>query len=333
MTDLVIDPSVAGPGSGTLGDPHASNEYAILNNAYDTANGTRLWTRSTVPDVLSADLSVALATAGWAVARDAPIFFGGFTNTLNDGGRGAISGGGLTSILDDTSRDFATFHNMKIGDVGPNFILNMGNDIVLNSVEAHDSDAEGVSLDFDVQVLGSLFHRIALRSLLATGNQLFAANTFDNTGTTAIDNTGNDGYVLFNIIRCAAAASGIALSNEVYAMYNAIASLGGSGKGIFMSSPKNGVTVVENILRGFSGSGGVGMDFSPAGSSVRVRAGNLFYDNETHSIEADVEWPLLDPNLHEDQILTFDPFVDAANGDFRVVSALREASVLGDFYS
>lgn len=331
LTELYVDSTATGAGDGsTPADAYTSIEAAIVAETFDTTNGVRINIKGA--QTLVADLSVSLASTSpsvaWVPSATAPLLFQGYTATAGDGGIGELDGNGLVSIFDNNTQSFIAFVDMKIGNVGNNFILDLNDQVLLYNCEIYGTAGfgNGVSLDVDANVQKCYFHDIVGYGILTIGNQLIKNNYFESIGAAAITNSGADGWNIGNIISCSGTSSGINASSESYLIGNSIWSNGGSGAGIFASVSKEGVVILNNIIEGFSGSGGVGIDGSNMGS-VRLRAGNSLFDNETNITVGASEWLDID-----NEVTLVTSFNDPSNGDFSPASG-RTPDAWGAFHS
>lgn len=330
FTDIFVDPSIAADtGTGTVSDPYGDLEYAIIQETFDTTIGTRLNIKAGTAEVLSSSLEVALAdtsvSPAWVTLNTAPLVFQGYTTEAGDGGIGEISGGGLVTIISHTTYNFVTFKDLKFGDVGNRKIATLNDDIVVENCEVHSAvgtSGGGLNFDIDCQFIGNYIHDVGSGAsgygILTIGNALISHNTIVNSGA-GINMTGNDGFVTFNIVKCSGANIGIAVSGESYVANNSVWSDGGTGSGVKAVSAKLGVVLLNNIVEGFSGSGGVGIDCTNMGN-VRLRAGNSTYDNETNVIVGATEWLEFD-----NEVSVASKFTDAANGDFSPTATSGDA--------
>lgn len=307
-----------GGGDGSDSSPYNSLEAGIIADTHDATNGTQVNVKGAFTlgtDDLSGALADTSSTAAWVASRAAPIRFKGWDGVTvgGGGGVGEVDGDASYSIFNDNTQNWISFEAMKLGNVGNRFICDMNDNVAFLNCEIYGAEglsANGLSLDFDAQVEGCYFHTIDGYGVLAQGNQLIQLNTFDYMGNYAIDNSGSDGFNLFNIIRCASAGIGIRMSGEGYYAHNAIWSNAGTGSGFVSAIAKTGAVLLNNVVEGFSGVGGIGYDLTNM-SNVRLRAGNLDFNNETAVNIGPTEWMAI-----ENATLAGSAFRDPANGDF-----------------
>lgn len=324
VTEIYVDPSIAGDsGAGTIGDPYGDLEYAIEQETFDTTNGTRVNIKAGTAEVLAANLDTALAdtgtTAAWVPSDSAPLIFQGYTATAGDGGTGEISGGGSVPIL-DTSLDYIHFRDLKIGNVGANSVLNLDRYSSVVRCWLHTSSGDAARGHLQFVVSQCYFSDITGGSLTSVLSVESSGARFDYNHI--ISNSGAIGIGVrfgatakFNIIECRHVESiGISVIDDASVEFNSIySSASGTDNGITVAAAAEAVVVANNLIQGFSGSGGTGIEIA-ANSQVAYFHGNAVYDCETAiSNSGDVVW------ASDNETLSATPFADAANGDFSPV--------------
>ena len=326
LSKLWVDPAVAGPGAGTEGDPHASTEYAILNNAFG-AGGTQINLKTGTDDVLAAQLDAALITAGWTPSEATPLVIRGYATAENDGGQGQLDGGGLVSII-STTRDFISLIDLKMGNTGANIIASLDSNGMIIRCESHTCTGTG----FQVASYGVIkscylhhacavnrsglvlsgagavasFNHVALTGA-AAGNGIYASSigtrVEDNiiimppgVGTSAMSGINSiEAYLVSNSIYSAAAHVGVGINNVINSTL---------------------LELTNNLIEGFSGIGGKAVSHA-ANTSVRYQGGNAYF-NCASGFDAPANHVIMD--LGDNETLSASPFEDASTGDFRSVN-------------
>jgi len=264
-TEVYCDPAIAAnSGTGSIGDPYGDVQYALNTVTRDATNGNRLNIKAGTDEVLAATLS--LATYG-TPSLEAPLIFRGYTSAAGDGGIGGISGAATYKILTSTG-DGIAFEDMHLHNSGSAVLLELkrfnaiigcqlnntsGNGLVLSGSGfciaennyLHDIGGYGISVTDDIGP-------IVRGNYLANGSKTF---------TRAISLTSSAPHVCHrNIATVSGATVGIYSSTfGSYIEHNSILSSGGTGTGIYMARSL-GSTVQNNLIEGFSGAGGIGID-------------------------------------------------------------------------
>ena len=339
-TEIYVDPAIAGDsGAGTIGDPFGDLEWAIEQTTFDTTNGTRVNIKAGTDEVLAADLSNALAdvgtTAAWAPSEQAPCIFQGYTTTAGDGGKGGISGGGSVSIFNAPTQDYVSFIDIHAHNTGANVILNLNDGISLLRCEFDNSTADLVAVDAIGVVMGCKFHNGAAYGLTMR-NSRASFNSFEN-GTndfTSAINCEQQTSCERNLIKIDGASNGIRTENDNHIIeWNSIWSNGGTGAGVIITGVNKTISIlINNMVEGFSGAGGIGFALNATSSAVFVYAGNAAYNNTTN-YAAPSDYVLDDWKGIGNETLTASPFTDAANGDFSPVDtgSVKEGSIPYNF--
>ncbi len=323
LTEIYVDPSIAADsGAGTIGDPYGDLEYAIEQETFDATNGTRVNIKAGTDEVLAVELSAALAdtsvSIAWAPDVAANLVFQGYTSAAGDGGVGGISGGGSVAVITDAVNDFIHMVDLHLHNCGSATIVQLDADCSLINCELDNTSGAGVNLGNMGMLYGCYLHNIGgigATGFGRSGSIMYChfangANDFTN----AIQNV--NGTVYRNVIQVDGTTNGIVAGNDVRILQNSVWSNGGSGNGIALSG--NSVThgVTNNVVEGFSGSGGNGFSMAVGGSKLITYGGNSAYNNET-DYTSPSSWTLKD--LGDNETLSASPFTDAANGDFSPV--------------
>lgn len=325
-TEIYVDPSLdASPqtGTGTVGDPYSDLEYAIIQSTFDTTNGTRINVKAGTDEVLSAALNTALAdtsvSVAWVPGPAAPLIIQGYTTAAADGGVGGISGGGSVGIITGGTYNGVYFIDMHLHNTGAATVVDLNDDCGVIRCEIDNTTGAGVLLDAWGQISQNYIHNIG-----TFGAQVFsgyiAYNYFEN-GTNqftycvtsqAVDTTVIDR----NIMKLDGASDGIWLQQKMIVTNNSIWSNAGTGQGITMTDSGNyNMAVNNNIVEGFSGTGGIGFDLDDATSEFVSFMNNSAYNNATeYNLPAN---PMI--TMADNETLGASPFTSASTGDFQPV--------------
>jgi hypothetical protein len=340
-SEIYVDPAInADSGTGTSGDPFGDLEYAIEQTTHDTTNGTRVNIKAGTDEVLAAALQTALAdtvtTPAWVGFKTAPIIFQGYTTTAGDGGKGGISGGGSVGIMNGAVLDYVLFVDLHLHNCGSQAIIDLDNFCSVINCELDNTTGDGIHLDADGLISGCYLHNIGGvgAELLNTGLVTFCYFLNETNDFSAAITLTTDSFADRNLIKIDGASDGIRLGDKSSASHNSIWSNAGTGKG-FVPTAANKLIIhlLNNLVEGFSGAGGVGFDLSTSGTAIYLYGGNAAYDNTTE-YSAPNDYVILElGGAASNETLSASPFTDAANGDFSPVNTgnVKEGSLPADF--
>ena len=320
LTEIYVNPAIAADsGTGTIGDPFGDLEYAIEQTTFDTTNGTRVNIQAGTDEVLAAQLATAMADTGttvaWAPSASAPCVFQGYTSAAGDGGIGGISGGGSVPVIDGSAFDYVVFRDLHLHNCGTGDIIDIDNNCSVINCELDNADGYAIRLDTSSIVIGCYIHNMGNRGIdVASGfiGYNYISNVGIKTMNVAID-PGGAATIYRNIIDIDGATDGIDSFTGCVVTHNSIYSNGGTGSGITCVNSAAQCVIDNNVIEGFSGSGGVGIDFG-TGALVNSYRGNAVYNCAT-AYDATVTTHIEGSN----ETLSASPFTDAANGDFSPV--------------
>jgi len=334
ITELYVDPSIAADsGAGTVGDPYGDLEYCIEQETFDLTNGTRVNIKAGTDEVLAADLVTACqdtsVSVAWAPTEAAPLVFRGYTSAAGDGGIGGISGGGSVPVFGTSS---STYRNMSFVDLhlhncGTGYILDLDNNCYVERCELDNTTGGAIRVAVACAVKGCYVHNIGAIAIDAPNAQVTYCYIADgtNTCTTAIASAE---VVDRNIIHLTGNGDGISSADGRTLTNNSIYCEGGTGSGINQASNSISNTLSNNLIQGFSGAGGIGVEFGTA-SGAKFYGGNAVYDCTT---AYDTATHVQTGAQGDNETLSSSPFQDPANGDFRPVNTgnVREGALPQD---
>ena len=167
-------------------------------------------------------------------------------------------------------------------------------------------------------------------SIESTGAALdnFLKNDGSNDFTVGIDLRGSGSIAENNVISVDGSSIGIRAGNNSSQIIknNSIYSSGGTGDGIVISTSRRDVTVENNIVEGFSGVGGEGLNL-PASTSLILYGNNKYYNNATNeTLTGDIYI-----NLGNNAALGASPFTNPAGDDFSVSTAVKAGAYPSSF--
>lgn len=294
-SERYVDPSIAADsGAGTIGDPWGDLQYGLNQVTRDATNGDRFNIKAGTAEILAAQLS--LATYGTPTA-DAPIIFQGYTSAAGDGGIGDLNGNaGNFTLLPNVQ--FILCRDLKIRNSGTAQLVTWtGVDWnALDRCEFSDCDNTTRAVQttgVGIRVMNCHFSGGFAASTIvldATGQVPYLVGNYFNVGAVAVSAClsvaqADRFVVLRNIIRVGAVAGAMIRINNVrggYVAHNSILGAAATGQGILLSSGgADGVWLLNNLIEGFSGTGGDGLEVG-AGSRIGLYQGNAFYNNTAH---------------------------------------------------
>lgn len=344
ISEIYVDPSIAADsGTGTIVDPFGDLEYAIKQTTFDTTNGTRVNIKAGTDEVVSVNnaVSVAMAdtsvTAEWVPSVTAPLVFQGYTSTAGDGGIGGISGGGLNAIFFNHS--YTHLIDLHVHNCGAAIPIRLAAACSVINCHVENTTSRAIYITNSGVVSGCYVHDCGLYGIdIAQG--VVSHNVVTNNGTKTLTRAiliGTNCIVQNNIIQIDSTSDGI-VSTSAYGAIdnNSIFSNGGSGAGIsFVDTNAYFYSISNNLIEGFSGSGGKGIEITGAGLTVAKFGANSIYNCETASDDPTVLPGMVCYDAPANETLTASPFTDAANLDMSPVDtgSVKEGSYPGEFWT
>ena len=329
-TNYYVDPSLGSDtGDGSLGTPwgRASGsvvQYALDTITRDSSNGDQINIKAGTDDVLSAALN--LTTYG-APVYHSPLIFRGYTSAANDGGIGGISGAGLYAInAFANSLTGIWWRDLHLHNCGSANVLFLHNWSGCINCELDNSTGNGIqhaTQGTQSIILNNNFHNIGGYgiNITASGGCLIKGNYFKNETNDFIAAIFLNHYqctVENNIISVDSASDGILLGSSGFfnvIRANSILSSSGTGAGIDVT-PQQSTKVYENLVEGFSGSGGIGIAYHA--SEQQLGGNNAVYNcATTYSNQSAIIDDLGDiDSLYSDETLSESPFAKDGSDTF-----------------
>lgn len=320
-----VDPSLGSDtGDGSLATPwgRASGsvvQYALDTITRDSTNGDQINVKSGATDTLGATLSLSsYGTPGVG----APLILRGYDSAKNDGGRGVISGGGSYQVINNLSS--VSLIDLQLGDVGSNPIVYLGNYCLARSCKFHDSSGTsnyGLRTGIHGVCLGCEFTEIEGYGTYSvpTVQNCYFKQGISNTFNACIYNSGNNSNVSRNIMSLDGGSDGITFASNGFGAvvsHNSILSSSGTGSGIKQSGNTINMTFHSNLIEGFSGTGGYGLDINTGGSWYQnMCRQNAFYNNSTHHTTlSNIKW--MDWDFEDNETLGASPFAKSGSDTF-----------------
>jgi len=244
-------------GNGTLANPWASVQHAADNITKDTTNSDQINVKAGSADVLSATLNVT----SYSPTDQNPLIIRGYTSSANDGGQGEIDGNGSQI----NSNGFVAWIDMKLGNQGS------GN---LSGLSAQNCEISGsTSTSFGQSVINwynCYLHDIAaitVGGINFHGCYIEEGDTIPFSSSNGALMFGNSNSRVINniLILKSTNINGFATNRERnFFLNNTVFSVNAStASGFFFQDTQycRYSTVANNIVEGFSGTGGKGIYF------------------------------------------------------------------------
>ncbi len=335
-TDTYVDPSIAAnSGAGTLGDPYGDLQYALDQVTRDTTNGDRMNVKSGTDEILSSALS--LVSYG-TPSPTAPLIFQGYSSAQGDGGVGGITGNGTNAMLAVTTHDGVGFVDMHLHNTGSANIVTVDANCFFLRCEIDNSTGQGITAGANCDVVGCYIHNIGGDGANMNGqNSTVMFNYFQNGTNDFGDDAcecSNGTVVMRNIFDLDGSSVAIRAAGSAYAYIanNSIYSNGGTGTGILLNSASSHTKILNNLIEGFSGTGGTAIEGNGATLVTTIIGGNSYYNNDT---DDNLTNNLIVLDYGGNETLSASPFTDAAGGDFSPVDTgtAKEGSLPNEFGS
>jgi len=309
--------------SGTVSLPWRSVQGALDLITRDATNGNQVNIKAGTAQVNQASLT--LATYGTPAAAT-PLILRGYTTVANDRGMCEINCNGV-AMWAATTYDYLQLMDCQIHNFGNN------NGVVLDQhcLAFHCNIHKGastptskslLSISHYSRAIGNYIHDAGTTGIGITsggdGNLIYG-NYFADCSTGIF--VAGYGHVIYNIVyNCT--VYGISLSQDNFAIGNSIsATSAATGRGIVSTSDNN--VILNNIIQGFSGTGGIGINTT---KHLSILGYNTFYNNATNETLGDVI-----ADLGNDVALSVSPFTDAASEDFSLSTANAGAAIDGAY--
>lgn len=244
-------------GTGTIGSPWASVQHAANNIIKDTTNSDQINVKAGSADVLSATLNVS----SYAPDNKNPLIIRGYTSAANDGGQGEIDGNGGQI----NSSAYVAWIDMKLGNQGSSN---------LSGIAAQNCEISGsTSTSFGGSIINwynCYLHDIAgisVGGINFHGCYIEEGDTIPFSSSNGALYFGNSNARIINniLILKSTNINGFHTQRERnYFVNNTIFSVNAStASGLLLGDTQycRYTTVANNIVEGFSGTGGKGIYF------------------------------------------------------------------------
>lgn len=332
LPQYYVDPN---SGSDSTGDGLSdSSAWASLQHAADTitpnAMGDQINLKAGTADVLTGHLDFST----YNPQLRQKLIVRGYTTSSNDGGIGTIDGNATYQIgaLNTVALIDLEIKNMSSTTDG---ISTVGNYSQLINCFIHTINRDAIGTVFGrSQIIDCRFENIsrsACRGFTGLARNCYFANGDDYSFTNAL-NLSAQGHLFNCFFNLSGSSNGVNCVNQGHATINCTFFGGGSsGTGyINESSDGRGSTFAENIVAGFSGTGGKGCNnLSDWGLIFR---NNSFHDNETDIVDPSQGDEAYGEKLNNES-LSSSPFALSGANNFANRLAYFEPQDVGDVLS
>jgi len=311
-------------GNGSSGTPWKTIQKA-LDAAAEGADGTQINLRDNAAHVTAAalDRTTYVATNG-AVSLTQPIIFRGYTSAADDGGRATITVGGNYRLFAATNYDFQWLVDLTIdGHTGALVdTVYLQNSAVVLRCKVTGAGQYKLRVNNNCVVAGcyisgSEFSATTSYCLYVNSASILYGNWINFAGHNVGIFAGTNVSVIGNVVVNAAAGEsgrGITFGASSMVIGNTVYSNAGTGEGIANDTSSENAIVVNNLVVGFSGTGGDGIVNGNGLGNIALH--NALYNNATNLTAGDI-------GLSEgNDVLSGNPFVDAAGGDYDISGAV-----------
>ncbi len=316
-TDYFIDPSLGSDtGDGSIGTPWGRASGSVLAYAFtqitrDATNGDRVNVKTGAYDTLTSALN--FSSAYGTGSQTAPLTLQGYTSAQGDGGIGQFDH--TTYEFGDASVDFVNLFDLELKNGTYGF--HGDNYCVVQNCEVHGFSSGGINLDNDNTVCGCNIHSPSSANGINLNSYCHVFGNYLNgiDGSYGIQ-CGSRTVVERNIItQLAAGVMGIkdlGYANSI--SHNSILGTSGTAQGmLFNNAAVYHPTIHNNLIEGFSGAGGAGINFNSTTGYVASLAGNGYYNNTTNEENKTTGRVLIDT---DNESLGASPFAKSGSDTF-----------------
>lgn len=304
-------------GDGSIGNPFATHIGALATLTQDSTNGDRINITGDV--VATATIADSLGSYGTPTAK-APLIFNGLTD-------GGIDGDGTYSISGELT-SFVNYTNLKLHNCGSQMIIQLKLASCINC-EIYDGSYAGVYANSYGNVIGCNFYNVGSSAWDAQPLRLYVQSsayynyikrgpTNNFAGNAGIYAQEYNNVVIGNIVDCTNGTGnirGIQAPGDSAAVFNnTVIGNGSTSDGIMFYAINANQMVMNNIVEGFDGTGGVGIRLltHEKTEAQAIIGHNAVYDCKTaYALGDDI---IL--NIGENETLSASPFAKKGDNTF-----------------
>lgn len=316
LTNYYVDPAIAGnSGTGTSGDPFGDLQYCLNSITRNSTDGDQINIKAGTAELLAAALT--LTTYGTPTTT-APLVMRGYTSSANDGGRGAVNCNGYTFIASTPGHIILIDLDFSGAATAANGCIVLGDYCQVWNCSVENTSGYAVGINSGGVVAGCYLTNCVTGVSLGRGGGSGAhaiANYILNSGartTTTGIIAGVNSSVLENIVKLGSSGKGITANSSSIVKNNSVFSAASTGAGVEAGSSTYRWIILNNIIEGFSGAGGVGLNILSTNEGIYGH--NAYYNNTTNESVASGEAISLGNN----DTLSGSAFVNAGSADFDI---------------
>ena len=319
LTNYYVDPAInANSGAGTIGDPYGDLQYALDTITRDATNGDQINVKAGTDEVLTGVLSFA---SYGTPSLTAPLVIRGYTTAANDGGRGVIDGNGGACVA--SLRDLHLI-DMEFKNGGSSNLVTLGAQGSITDCKVSDTSGIGInaanSFNFVIRCeITDCGTGIGTSSSSRIYGCYLKAGSIRNF-TIAINNSSSAIDIIRNIISLGTSGTGISSpssgARRNFVANNSILANGSDGFGIDIVNAARAEAAIylNNIVEGFTGSGGASFNFRTATIPATMFEGNASYNSATHYLNMGDAEKIY--NGIDNETLSASPFVKSGSDTF-----------------
>ena len=279
ISNYYVDPSIAAnSGSGTIGDPYGDLQYALDSITRNTTDGDRINIKSGTAEVLTGSLSFA---SFGSPSIGAGLILQGYTSSQGDGGVGEIDANGNNV----SANSYISYVDLKMHNGSASGYLVKAHSAVIVNCEIYDAyngiNASSYSSIENCNIYNCDNYGIHMTDKGGVNGCYVRSRASDSRGAMSrcIYNVNRPGQVTNCIISCDSTTIGAEMAQDGAVIYGcSILSDGGTGEGIRLNTAAVGSGAWNNLIEGFSGTGGdaIGGNPDPSESKGIVAYNTLF---------------------------------------------------------
>ncbi len=309
-------------GKGSVGDPYLTVQYALNGlPSRDATDGDRVNIKDSGDDTMPV-AGLSLASYG-TPTQTAPLIFQGYTTAAGDGGIGGMAGN-PGPIFNSTTLDYIMFIDLHLHTGGGSALITLDNNIQFDNCEIDNTSGHGIDIDANGIVENCYIHNCGGIGVNVFAGAARVVGCYFENGANKFDAAVvGGGTVMFNVINLSSAANGsdgIRYADTALVAFNSIWSDAGvNAIGLMpLGTTMHDTIIINNIIEGFSGSGGIGLQVTSDDELFRVGY-NAFYNNATAK---SISGTMKDDQTANDTALGSSVFADPSSGDFSIDDTL-----------
>ena len=334
-TNYFIDASGgSNSNDGSLGSPwqtiaHAIDAPGSGGIAQNTTNGDFINLKDNAPHNLGGT-SMNLATNYGTSVLGAPFGIRGYSSAAGDGGIATIDCGGV-SLFASGSYQAIMLADLAIQNSNTSNIVVLGTYSTISRCQVSNTTGKGITVGANATVSGCEVYDVGGIAIDMNGNGSRAWGNLVRNGPTnnctvgiqcSFETTGAVAFNRFQLGNSGGGSVGIYAHSGTFIANNSIWANAGTGRGIDNSgAAKDCVVVLNNVVDGFSGTGGVGIEFA---NSFAMMHGNYVSNCATKYNVTDQWITRTEARAANTDGGTTAPFTNPSAGDFTPLASVTD---------